>query len=61
MQPCIHIGKTKCTYCTELFGKPVDWYITERYRAQTVGEVGALEKYYALKAKVEQDAAGARF
>ena len=51
--PCIHKGKTKCTYCSEILNKPISYFIKDWYVSQAIKEKGELEKYYSLKAWVE--------
>ena len=51
---CIHKGKTKCFYCSEVFNKSIqelinDWYLSKELKTQ-----GILERYYALRAYVEK-------
>jgi len=52
---CVHRGKTlKCTYCSEIFRKPLQEFINDHYYARAVGGNGILERFWYLKAWMEQ-------
>ena len=50
---CIHLNKTKCTYCSEILNKSIQFFTNDWYQAKSVGEQGTLEKYLGLKAWTE--------